>query len=48
MTAHAFAKPSDARLAELFDEHLQAGDEIRYSDERQLVVWSRGRIGVWG
>ena len=48
MTAHAFAKPSAARLAELFDEHLQAGDEIRYSDERQLVVWSRGRIGVWG
>ena len=48
MTAYGFTRPSHARLAELFDEHLQAGDEIRYSDERQLVVWSLSRIGVWG
>lgn len=41
-------RPSNPKLAKLFDKHLQAGDEIRYADETQLVVFKQNKWGCTG
>lgn len=41
-------RPSNPKLAKLFDKHLQAGDEIRYADDNQLVVFKQNKWGCGG
>lgn len=41
-------RPDNPKLAKLFDKHLQAGHEIRYSDDTRLVVWKKNELGCGG
>lgn len=40
--------PSNPKLAKLFHQHLQAGDQIRYVDDTTLVVWHQNQVGAFG
>lgn len=43
-----FQRPTDPKLARVFDEALHDGLEIRYADEQQVVIWKRNQWGCGG
>ncbi|MDJ1370638.1 hypothetical protein [Gulosibacter molinativorax] len=48
MTTGIPDKPSNPRLARLYDKHLKAGDEIRAANEEALIVWHQNEWGCAG
>lgn len=44
----SFQRPTDPRLARIFDQALRRGEEIRYADEQQVVVYRQNRWGFGG
>ncbi|QAB18780.1 hypothetical protein Leucomu_13445 [Leucobacter muris] len=41
-------RPSNSKLAKIFDEAIQNGLEIRYSSEQQVVVYRKNQWGCGG
>lgn len=49
MTTPAGAtRPSNPKLAKIFDDALHSGREIRYADETQVVVYQKNQWGCGG
>ena len=47
-TPFGVRRPSDPKLAKIFDRSLQRGLEVRYADETQVVVFRRNQWGCGG
>ena len=43
-----FQRPTDPKLAKVFDDALHEGLEIRYADESQVVIWKKNQWGCGG
>lgn len=41
-------RPTNPKLARVFDDALRKGLEIRYADDTQVVVWKRSQWGCGG
>lgn len=41
-------RPSNPKLAKIFDQALQNGQEIRFADEQHVIVYSKNQWGCGG
>ena len=47
-TPAGLSRPTNARLAKVFDDALKNGLEIRYADDSQVVIYQRNHWGCGG
>lgn len=43
-----YQRPQQPALAKIFDKAIQSGQEIRYADETQVVVYRQNKWGCGG
>lgn len=48
MTIPTRSRPSNSKLAKIFDQALAKGHEIRYVDDQRLVVFEKNKLGCMG
>ncbi|MFJ4174010.1 hypothetical protein [Microbacterium sp. NPDC089696] len=44
----AVSRPSNPKLARIFDDAIRSGREVRYADETSVVVYQRNQWGCGG
>lgn len=47
-TSGGVARPSNPKLAKVFDQAIQNGLEVRYADDTQVVVFRKNQWGCGG
>lgn len=48
MTTAAFQRPTNAKLARIYDDAIRSGREIRYADDTTVVVYEKNEMGAGG
>lgn len=41
-------RPSNPKLAKIFDDAIRSGREVRYADEASVVVYQKNELGAGG
>ena len=47
-TAGGFQRPSNPKLAKVFDDAIRSGREVRFADESSVVVYQKNQWGCGG
>lgn len=47
-TPGGVARPSNPKLAKIFDDAIRSGREIRYADETSVVIYQKNQWGCGG